>query len=275
MSLSDISDRLFKPSLDEKKFFAALEDRDEKYIAKILKHYPAVANRLDPKGRSPLNIAVDGHMTAICRLLLEANANLEHIDPVMQMQPLNRALHTAYVDIAELLIDKGADVNARDGNGNRSGSNNGQTPLYMAVSECPVSLLRKLVAKGAQVNVYCDDCTPLILAAMADNWEDKQAVVRYLISAGADIGMGKPSNKVTADQIAQRDETKRYLSNLKKAYDLVKAAEEKAQQGVNDMMDRLAAERRDKAYMSEEIAKITEGTRETLAVKPPLRFRLR
>jgi hypothetical protein len=273
MSLSSFATDLFKPSLKEEAFFRAIETRDEKYVAKILTYYPDVANRLSPDGRSPLNIAVDRHNPEICKLLLDAGANLEFMDPKMKMQPLNRSLHTGYADIAELLIDRGADVNARDGNGNGSGNNAGQTPLYMAVSECPVAILKKLVAKGAQINVYCDDNTPLTLAAMANNQHDNADNIKYLLSAGADIGMGKPSNRVTADQLAYQGNMSDYLKQKKKEYDDSEVVREAAHRKMQEIREKEAAALREKQAIVDEIASTTEGTPHEVRVGPALRFK--
>lgn len=277
MSLSSIAADLFKPALDEGAFFRAIErhdDKNDKYVAKILKHYPDIANRLNAEGRSPLNIAADVHNTVAAKMLIAAGAGLEHEDPKMCMRPLHRALHTNYTSLADLLIDAGADVNARDGNGQKS-NNPGQTPLYMAVSECPEKILKKLVAKGAQVNVYCDDTTPLMLAVMADNNTPNMANVRYLISAGADIGMPKPSNGVTADRLAVRPEMQQYLGDLKKQYDIEEAAREKARKDMDAVRAAALAALQEKQAENEEIAQLTEGTRAAVAVTKPLRFKSR
>ncbi len=73
-------------------------------------------------------------------------------------------------DVAELLIAKGANVNARD--------SNGQTPLHVAQSE-PVAQL--LIAKGANVSARdSNGQTPLHMA-------ESQAVAQLLIAKGADV----------------------------------------------------------------------------------------
>ncbi|MEZ0223334.1 MAG: ankyrin repeat domain-containing protein [Alphaproteobacteria bacterium] len=275
MLLSDLADRIFKPTLDEGAFFRALGNRDAKYVARTLKHFPAVSNKINAEGRSPLNIAVDTHNLELCKLLIDAGANLDYMDPKMNMQPLNRALHTAYADIAGLLIDKGADVNARDGNGRSSGSNYpGQTPLYMAVSECPVAILKKLVAKGAKVNDICDDNTPLTLAAMANNENDNAENIKYLLSAGADIGIGKPSNGVTADQLAYKGNMKKHLEDTKKKYDIDEAARQKARSDMEAIRAKELASLQEKQAVADGIAQLTEGTRDVIKVNRPLRLKL-
>jgi ankyrin repeat protein len=266
MSLSEITGRLFKPSLDEQKFFAALANSDVGYVTRILKHYPAVSNRIGPEGRSPLNIAVDNRSLELCKLLVAAGANLEHRDPKMQMQPLNRALHTADAEIADLLIDKGADVNAPDALG--------QTPIYMAAGggpfkNTPVATMQKLVQKGAKINVYCHDTTPLMLAAMAENDE----AIKFLVGAGADVTMRKAVNGVTADQLARSQDMKDYLSKEKDKQDKLEAAREKARKDIEAVMAAERATIQHKQAENEEVAKMTEGTRGAVVVQKPLRFR--
>ncbi|TAL27900.1 MAG: hypothetical protein EPN97_15930 [Alphaproteobacteria bacterium] len=276
MSLSSIATDLFKPALDEEAFFRAIErhdDKNDKYAAKILKYYPDIANRLNAEGRSPLNIAADVHNAVVAKLLLDAGANIEHEDPKMHMRPLHRALHTNYTGLASLLIDRGADVNARDGNGSSGGSNNpGQTSLYLAVSECPEMILKKLVSAGAQVNVYCDDTTPLMLAVMADNYNPNMPNIKYLISAGADIGMAKPSNGVTADQLAQNSETKKYLHQLQQKNDAQSAAIAKAKADMDAIRAAEQQKLQEKAAAAETIDSLTSGAKNAVTIRKPLRL---
>ena len=273
MSLSEFASNLFRPAFDAGAYGEALEFSDAKYVAKMLKHYPDVANWVSPKGRSALNIAVGNGSKDVSRMLIDAGANIERMDPERNMQPLNAALHRKSPEIAEMLIDKGADVNARDGNGRGSGNNAGQTPLYMAVSECPVAILKKLVAKGAQVNVYCDDNTPLTLAAMADNQDDNIENIKYLVSAGADIGMAKPSNGVTADQLAQKSETEQYLRQLKQASDIQVAAIAKAKADMDAVRAGAQQELKEKADAAEAIECLTQGTKIPMKALRPLRLK--
>ena len=68
--------------------------------------------------------------------------------------PLDRAIRNEHTEIAELLIAKGTDVNAK--------SNRGYTPLHEACKNEKTEILELLIAKGADVNAKDDDGdTPL------------------------------------------------------------------------------------------------------------------
>ena len=68
--------------------------------------------------------------------------------------PLDMAIRNQHTEIAELLIAKGTDVNAK--------SNRGYTPLHEASKNEKTEILELLIAKGADVNAKDDDGdTPL------------------------------------------------------------------------------------------------------------------
>ena len=68
--------------------------------------------------------------------------------------PLDMAIRKEHTEIAELLIAKGTDVNAK--------SNRGYTPLHEASKNEKTEILELLIAKGADVNAKDDDGdTPL------------------------------------------------------------------------------------------------------------------
>ncbi|MEG4107510.1 ankyrin repeat domain-containing protein [Microcoleus sp. S13_C5] len=79
-------------------------------------------------------------------------------------------------EVAELLIAKGADVNAKD--------SYGHTPLHVATASDRIKVAQTLIAKGADVNAKgTDGYTPLHFAAMLDRIK----VAQMLIANGADI----------------------------------------------------------------------------------------
>ena len=84
---------------------------------------------------------------------------------VVGMTPLHRATYQGYKEIAELLIAKGADVNAK-------GGVNGGTPLHWAAEEGHKETAELLIAKGADVNAKEEDgYTPLDAAIINDETE--------------------------------------------------------------------------------------------------------
>ena len=91
-------------------------------------------------------------------------------------------------EIAELLINEGADVNAKD---------KGWTPLYHAAWRGHKEVAELLIAKGADVNMKdVEGVTPLHLAADRGHTE----VVELLITAGADVNAKDDEGETPLDQ---------------------------------------------------------------------------
>ena len=91
-------------------------------------------------------------------------------------------------EIAELLINEGADVNAKD---------KGWTPLYHAAWRGHKEVAELLIAKGADVNMKdVEGVTPLHLAADRGHTE----VVELLITKGADVNAKDDEGETPLDQ---------------------------------------------------------------------------
>jgi ankyrin repeat protein len=75
----------------------------------------------------------------------------------MDYTPLHYAAKHGHVDVAEWLIEKGADVNAKD--------KNGETPLHLAACDGFIEVARLLLNHGADVNAEdLEGVTPLCYA---------------------------------------------------------------------------------------------------------------
>lgn len=108
--------------------------------------------------------------------LIAAGADVNAKNDRAGWTPLSRAVYNGRVDVARLLIEKGADVNAKD--------SAGWTPLYGAVSYGKKEVVSLLITKGADVNARNNGgVTPLHRAAV---WGNKE-VAELLISKGADV----------------------------------------------------------------------------------------
>ncbi|MEO8143581.1 MAG: ankyrin repeat domain-containing protein [Betaproteobacteria bacterium] len=95
--------------------------------------------------RALLHAAWRGHSNAV-RWLLARGAKINS-DP-MQWSALHYAVFAGQAQVAQLLLDNGADINAR--------STNGSSVLMMAVYEGHEPLVRQLLARGADRSVKND-----------------------------------------------------------------------------------------------------------------------
>lgn len=130
-------------------------------LQELLGAEPALASAFSGDGFTALHLAAFmGHPEAV-RSLLEGGAHAnavarsEEIGPV---QPLHSAAAARQLECAGLLVEHGADVNARQ--------TAGFTPLHAAAANGDVELARLLLAAGADSTARKDDGqTPADLAA--------------------------------------------------------------------------------------------------------------
>jgi ankyrin repeat domain-containing protein 17 len=121
-------------------------------------------------GGTPLHHARD---RGIAELLLAHGAHVNaRSDRTDDPTSLHSAIADRRLDVAALLIERGADVNA---------TAKGETPLYYAARHGCEPIAAGLVAKGAKVN-WPDSALSPLTAAVQYNREE---IVRLLLEAGA------------------------------------------------------------------------------------------
>jgi ankyrin repeat protein len=116
------------------------------------------ADARTPDGFTPLHLAAFFGAPRVAALLLERGADpAATADNSMRVQPLHSAAAGRHHDIAVLLIDAGADVNARQ--------QAGYTPLQAAAANGDAALVRALLKAGADPHAPNDaGATPADLA---------------------------------------------------------------------------------------------------------------
>ena len=124
-------------------------------------------------GRTCLHAAAyTGHL-AICRLLLDKGAQLE-AKSSGGWTPLHWAAYQGHVEIVRLLCDRGADIEARDIGGYR--------PLHYAAIHGHISVVKELIeVRNAEINARANGGSTALTWARSDNRPD---VAAYLVSHG-------------------------------------------------------------------------------------------
>lgn len=119
--------------------------------------------------------AVKKEDIVLVRNLLDAGADVNEQATDTLNTPLHWAAYYNLTDIADLLLSRGANIEAQD--------KNGMTPLHDAVAFTSPKMVTLLLRRGASVNApNTAGDTPLHLAAM---FNETSAIAESLIEAGA------------------------------------------------------------------------------------------
>jgi ankyrin repeat protein/predicted methyltransferase len=146
-------------------------------VRALLEADPALLESKDEDGQTPLHRACLAKQAAVANFLLDKGANV-NAKGTFQFTPLIWASDVPGQDTALLqrLIDKGADVNAQ--------GSHSTTPLHRAAFRGGLQVARLLLDHGAEVNVQgYNGVTPLHRAAQSGDLQ----VARLLIERGADV----------------------------------------------------------------------------------------
>jgi ankyrin repeat protein len=136
-------------------------------------------------GKTALRYAFDCRHAEVMALLLDRGATLSAMYPLDAHSPLFHATDSAAVKVAELLLDRGEDVHARDGRGG--------TLLIAACRRGGSSyddsepLLSLLMARGAAVNSVDTMGITALHAACATGHRSTGSVPLFLLTHGADV----------------------------------------------------------------------------------------
>lgn len=175
---------------------------DEREVAAVFLARGADPNDEDFDKQTPLHATID---VGIARLLVDKGAEVDAKDR-SGFSPLHVAAADGYVEIAELLLLRGADANAVD--------NNGRSPLHEAATGGHFEVAEALFAAGAGVDPRDDAMawTPLHLASQ----HEYVHILTLLLSKGADINAWDSSG-YTALHMAAMGESREVADALLKA----------------------------------------------------------
>lgn len=98
--------------------YTAVTSDDTQHLKECIEIEPEVVKLIDKDGCTPLIIAArDGHIEAV-KLLVDTGADIEARDPDYKRTPIAWATFHGHKHIVEYLLEHGADVNAKDAYGN-------------------------------------------------------------------------------------------------------------------------------------------------------------
>lgn len=148
-------------------------------IDQIERHifWGADINKAGPNGQMPLHIAAEKGRPIVTELLLEHGADINGRDSKAKT-PLHTAVMSGRTQVAEFLIKRGAEFKP-----------NKLLEEMVSNSVTDRDVIRLLLKNGADINHISDQgLTPLLVAIKQDN----RVLVKLLIDNGADVN--KPDN---------------------------------------------------------------------------------
>lgn len=137
---------------------------DARRVEILLSDDPHLLNSLSHDGWRPLHLAAFFGHRDVAELLLDEGAEIHAVSTNrMENMPLHAAAANGRTELVELLLDRGADVNAQA---------RGWSPLHLAVGNQSGDLVRLLLARGADADATMGDGqTPFARARQEGNAE--------------------------------------------------------------------------------------------------------
>ncbi len=185
-------------------------------IVQLLLAHGADVDTIDDFGRNPLNVAATEGYTEVAMYLarngaginLESASALGWLDVVERilakhpkllnarvnsrgLTPLHVAAEFGHRNVAEYLLNRGADIEAR--------TEGGLTPLHTAAWEGHRDVADCLLSHGANIEALLDEGTPLDCAAAFGHEE----VARLLLAKGAKAGIHAASTLGMVNQVQE------------------------------------------------------------------------
>ncbi len=204
--------------LNQSKFIEAVQNGDLPKVSDLLEGQPGLATARSENGLSAVMVAAYHNHPQIARLLAEqrpdldifeasAAGMLERVKALISrhpelvnavaldgFQPLGLACFFGHYEIARLLVESGAEVNAASQNSQKV------MPLHSAAASSSLEIARLLLEHGADPNARQEgDFTPLHEAAANGQVE----LVKLLLAHGADINASQKPG-LTALAFAQK-----------------------------------------------------------------------
>ena len=142
--------QLFVERGAELSFAEACAMGDETRALALLDRDPSLLDRRSDDGFPPLGLAIFFRHPALARALIERGADVNAAaDNAQRVAPLHAAASVGDIETMRLLLDRGADPNARQ--------QQGFTPLHAAAGNGDLEMAKLLAARGADRHARTDD----------------------------------------------------------------------------------------------------------------------
>ncbi len=168
-------------------FFAAIQAGNYSLVQDLLNN-SADVNAQDRDNFTPLHLAALNGYTAIAQLLIDKRADIKAQTIREKATPLHCTAENGHTATAQLLLEKGADVNAQ--------TTNNTTPLFIAAFNSHTTTAHLLIDKGADVKAQDKKNWT---ALHASSYNGHTATVQLLIDNGADINAQSDINATALD----------------------------------------------------------------------------
>lgn len=159
---------------------------DKKKLVRLLRKNPELINTKDEFSRTALHLATDCENNDIADLLIEKGAEID-VKDLNSKTPLHYAAIRNKVSMAELLLEKGADINSQD--------KDDFAPIHYAGMHNHPGFMKFLIDEGAKIDITEHrGATPLLMCIWRmGNYE----LTKLLIEKGAEINLKKEGTWVT------------------------------------------------------------------------------
>ena len=156
-----------------KELFEAAKNGDLEMVKRVLNSGRAVLV-MDEQGSTPMHWAAFGGQNHVIQYLLDSPGFSVNERNRNNVTPLHWAAINGHRDTVDLLVSRGAEIDACD--------DEGRTPLFAAAAMGRVEVVDYLIQKGADINAVDNDgVTPLIIAKNRRKLE----IVKMLTDQGA------------------------------------------------------------------------------------------
>lgn len=155
--------------------FEASATGQTRRVQDLIKKDHSLANAFAVDGFYPLGLAVFFRYPETVKILLDAGADVNaQARNAMKVRPIHAAAAAAQIEVTRALIERGADVNARQ--------EAGFTPLHEAAGSGKLEFARLFLDHGADVNARTDDGKTALTLAIE---KGQEAMVKFLRERGA------------------------------------------------------------------------------------------